>query len=327
MVWTRRWSSGTMTMRGKKSQKHQYPCLPPRSHTVRWILSSGVGKEKFLRMMECLREVQMTSEKASSDMWPHESRARAQGQEHERRLVDFLRKAENIRIPTTLTSTLWGRARPKYARNSGITHHQWDETRLHTEKSTRCRTPGVRAQRIRPDSMETHMGSTRSTLPHIGSARTGDHDDAFGDTRNTLPHTRSARTEDHEDAFGDMHNTLPHTSSARTGEQPMFRDTRTREHDDAFGDTRTRDTATTETRAVEIYNFVWMNNLHTRMTGGTVGISNRAPTTLAMPHRFHASHQARKSRHLMEQIQPSFVHGLFNLRPSRAIRAGQQGNG
>ena len=85
------------------------------------------------------------------------------------------------------------------------------------------------------------MGSARSTLPHIGSARTGDHDDAFGDTRNTLPHTRSARTEDHEDAFGDMRNTLPHTSSARTGEQPMFRDTRTREHDDAFGDTRTRE--------------------------------------------------------------------------------------
>ena len=62
------------------------------------------------------------------------------------------------------------------------------------------------------------MGSARSTLPHIRSARTGDQDD--------VRETRS---------------TLPHTSSARTGEQLIFRDTRTRDQDDAFGDTRTRD--------------------------------------------------------------------------------------
>ena len=66
--------------------------------------------------------------------------------------------------------------------------------------------------------METHMGSARSTLPHIRSARTGDQDDVR-----------------------EMRSTLLHTSSARTGEQLIFRDTRTRDQDDAFGDTRTRD--------------------------------------------------------------------------------------
>ena len=62
------------------------------------------------------------------------------------------------------------------------------------------------------------MGSARTTLPHIGSARTGD-----------------------EDNVGETRSTLPHTSSARTGEQLLFRDTRIRDQDDAFGDTRTRD--------------------------------------------------------------------------------------
>ena len=79
---------------------------------------------------------------------------------------------------------------------------------------------------------------------------------------------------------------------------------------------------TTKTRA-----FVWMNSLHMKMTGGTVEIFNRVPTTLAIPYRSRASHQARKSRHLMGQILPSSGRGLYNLRPSRAIRAGQQENG
>ena len=96
--------------------------------------------------------------------------------------------------------------------------------------------------------METHMGSARSTLPHIRSARTGDHDDIretrmethMGSAHSTLPHIRSARTGDHDD-IRETRNTLPHTSSARTGEHIIFRDTRTRDQDDPFGDTRTRD--------------------------------------------------------------------------------------
>ena len=86
-------------------------------------------------------------------------------------------------------------------------------------------------------------------------------------------------------------------------------------------------TATTETRAAKTYNFVLTNDLHTRTTEGTVETYNRVPTTLTTTHRFHARRQAQKFRHLMEQTQPSSVLGLFNLRPSRAIRPGQQGNG
>ena len=53
-------------------------------------------EEKFSRMTECLREVQMASERASSDMCLVSQEARAQGQEHDRRLAQFLRKFENI---------------------------------------------------------------------------------------------------------------------------------------------------------------------------------------------------------------------------------------
>ena len=132
------------------------------------------------------------------------------------------------------------------------------------------------------------MGSARSTLPHIGSARTVDNADAFGDTRNTLPHTSSARTE----------------------EQPMFRDTRTRElsHDK---DARFRlDEQPTHE--------------NDRRNSGDLQQSSYHPGhTLS----FARQSSSPKSRHSMGQIQPSSGRGLYNLRPSRAIRAGQQGNG
>ena len=72
----------------------------PITHCDMDIIIRG-WEEKFMKMMECLREVQMTSERASSDMCLVSQEARAQGQEHERRLADFLRKVENARIPTT----------------------------------------------------------------------------------------------------------------------------------------------------------------------------------------------------------------------------------
>ena len=133
------------------------------------------------------------------------------------------------------------------------------------------------------------MGSARSTLPHIESARTGD-----------------------EEEIGETRNTLPHTSSARTGEQLLFRDTRTRDQDDAFGDTRTGIRTTFGTRAP--YNFVLTNDLHMRMTEETVERHSRVPTTRATPLRFRASYPALRFRHLMGQIQPSSVLGLFNLK-------------
>ena len=72
----------------------------PITHCDMDIIIRG-WEEKFMKMTECLREVQMTSERASSDMCLVSHEARAQGQEHERRLADFLRRFENFKIPTT----------------------------------------------------------------------------------------------------------------------------------------------------------------------------------------------------------------------------------
>ena len=51
---------------------------------------------KFAKIVECLREVQLTSERASSDMCLVGQEARAQSHEHDRRLAEFLRKFEDI---------------------------------------------------------------------------------------------------------------------------------------------------------------------------------------------------------------------------------------
>ena len=51
---------------------------------------------KFEKIANCLREVQLTSERASSDMCLVGQEARAQSHEHDRRLAEFLRKFEDI---------------------------------------------------------------------------------------------------------------------------------------------------------------------------------------------------------------------------------------
>ena len=56
-------------------------------------------EEKFQRMLECLAEVQRTSERASSDICLVNHEARVQAEEHDRRLADFLRQLETARTP------------------------------------------------------------------------------------------------------------------------------------------------------------------------------------------------------------------------------------
>ena len=68
------------------------PHLPPLSHTVIWTLSLGDGRRSSQKIAECLHEVQLTSERASSDMCLVGQEARAQSHEHDRRLAEFLRK-------------------------------------------------------------------------------------------------------------------------------------------------------------------------------------------------------------------------------------------
>ena len=202
-------------------------------------------EEKFERMSECLREVQAASERANSDMCLVSREARAQGEEQERRLEtmheglkEFLQKFEPARPPNT----------------------------PHVDAPTASTPYGIPA-RMRPEfgfqpspvGQHEAMEPVHSTLPHIRSARTGDHEDIretrMESARSTLPHIRSARTGDHEDIretrMESARNTLPHIRSARTGEHNIFRDARTRDQDDirdtrirehdAFRDTRTRD--------------------------------------------------------------------------------------
>ena len=163
-------------------------------------------EEKFTRLTDCLREVQLASERACSDMCIVSQEARAQGQEQERRLgtmqeglADFLRRFENTQATPHVDAL-------------------------------RASTPHSLQPRRFPDFGYQTSPVVRDEVSHP--------------EHNTLPHTRSAHTEDPdsmETHMGSARSTLPHTSSARTGEQLLFRDTRTRDQDDAFGDTRTRD--------------------------------------------------------------------------------------
>ena len=99
-----------------------------------------------------------------------------------------------------------------------------------------------------PVGQDEAMEPIHSTLPHIRSTRTEDHEDTretrMESARSTLPHIRSARTGDHEDTqethMESAHNTLPHIRSARTGEHNIFRDARTRDQND-HRDARTRE--------------------------------------------------------------------------------------
>ena len=171
-------------------------------------------EEKFSKIVECLREVQLTSERASSDMCLVGQEARAQSQEHDRRLSDFLQKFDDI-----------------------------DALRASTPR--RYPTFGYQPSPV----VREEVSHPSSSLPHFESARTEEEND---DPRNSLPHASSARTgehslfrntrtRDHDDdrdtRTQKSDTTLPHARSARTGEHLLFRDTRTREHDGR--DTRT----------------------------------------------------------------------------------------
>ena len=183
--------------------------IPPTPITQRDMDTIIRGwEEKFSKIVECLREVQLTSERASSDMCLVGQEARAQSQEHDRRLSDFLQKFEDI-----------------------------DALRASTPR--RYPTFGYQPSPV----VREEVSHPPSSLPHFESARTEEEHD---DPRNSLPHASSARTgehslfrntrtRDHDDdrdtRTQKSDTTLPHARSARTGEHLLFRDTRTREHD------------------------------------------------------------------------------------------------
>ena len=165
-------------------------------------------EEKFERMSRCLREVQLASEKANSDMFDINREARARGNEQAMHvgLMEFLQKCE----PTHLSTT------------------------RHVDASTASTqsTPTGIPARLRPEfefqpspvGQDEPMEPARSTISHIR-----DHDDA-----------RSTRTRDHDDIRDTRIREHDAFRNTRTRDHDDIRDTRIREHD-AFMDTRTRE--------------------------------------------------------------------------------------
>ena len=118
-------------------------------------------EEKFSKIVECLHEVQLTSERASSDMCLVGQEARAQSHEHDRRLSDFLRKFDDM-----------------------------DALRASTPR--RCPTFGYQTSPV----VREEVYHPPSSLPHFESART-EEDEEMTVSRNSLPHASSARTGEH----------------------------------------------------------------------------------------------------------------------------------
>ena len=122
-------------------------------------------EEKFEHLSRCLRDVQLASERAASDMCDANREGRARSLEQDRRLqtmhvglTEFLQKCE----PTHLSAA-----------------HQISTPTASTPYSQS--TPTGPPARIRPEfgfqpSPVDHEESARSTLPHIRSARTEEHD-------------------------------------------------------------------------------------------------------------------------------------------------------
>ena len=135
-------------VREEEEPEREEPAPPtPITHCDMDIIIRG-WEEKFTKMTECLREVQISSERASSDMCMASREARAQGQEHERRLEDFLRSFDNFKIQTTPHVNALRASTPRICPKFGYDASPVGRDEVSHRRSTRCRTPGVRAQKI-----------------------------------------------------------------------------------------------------------------------------------------------------------------------------------
>ena len=244
-------------------------------------------EEKFERITECLREVQLASERANSDMCLVSQEARAQGQEQERRLEtmheglkEFLQKFETARPPNT----------------------------PHVDAPTASTPYGI-PSRIRPE-----FGFQPSPVGQ---------DEAMEPEHSTLPHIRSARTEDHEDSretrMESARSTLPHIRSARTGEHNIFRDARTRDQDDirdtriwehdAFRDTRTRDqddVRDTRTREHSNDRNARSRDLHYRLNERPTHEDDRRNSGDIQQNSYHSGNNSSLSRPSSSPKVPTF---------------------
>ena len=160
---------------------------------------------KFEQILRCLRDVQLASEKANSDMFNISREGRAREDQQERRLqamhvglTEFLEKCDPAHL---------------------ITSRHFDAPTASTPYTPS--TPTGIPSRLRPDFefQPSPVGQDEPTEPALSTnSRTRDHDDI-----------RSTRTRDHDDI-----------RDTRTRDHDDIRDTRIREHSDARN-THTRD--------------------------------------------------------------------------------------
>ena len=227
----------------ENEQRVESPIPPIPVTTIDMDVIIRGWEEKFEHLSRCLRDVQLASEKANSDMCDVNREGRARGIEQERRLqamhvgiTDFLQKCE----PTHLSAT-----RQDNAPTASTPYAQSTPTgipvrlRPEFELMEPTRSP-ISHVRDHDDNRNTHtrdhelMEPARSTISHVR-----DHDDI-----------RSTRTRDHE-LMEPARSTISHVR-----DHDDIRNTRTRDHElmEPANSTTTNDST---------------NDLHTRMTGGT----------------------------------------------------------
>ena len=189
---------------GRMTPDQTTPLLPPRSHQNDMDVIIKGWEIKFEQISRCLRDVQLASEKANSDMFNISREGRAREDQQERRLeamhvglTEFLEKCDPAHLITSRP--------PRLANGEHAVHA------VNAHRDTVPTTSGFRVPTI-------SCGPGRATRDHddIRDTRTREHDDI-----------RSTRTRDHDDI-----------RDTRTRDHDDIRDTRIREHKDAR-DTRT----------------------------------------------------------------------------------------
>ena len=187
---------------------------PITSHDMEVIIKGW--EVKFEQILRCLREVQLASEKANSDMFGIRSEGRAREDQQERRIeamhvgfTEFIEKCDPAHL---------------------ISSRHLDAPTASTPYTPS--TPTGLPSRLRPDFefQPSPVGQDDPTEPARNTnSRTREHD-AIRDTR-TQDHDdiRDTRTRDHDDI-----------RDTRTRDHDDIRNTRIREHNDAR-DTPTRD--------------------------------------------------------------------------------------
>ena len=193
---------------------------------------------KFEQISRCLRDVQLASEKANSDMFSITRDGRARENQQERRIeamhvgiTEFLEKCDPAHL---------------------LASRHLDAPTASTPYTPS--TPTGVPSRLRPDFdfQPSPVGQDKSSEPARSTdsrirdlnddrdTRTRDHDDARNTRTRDHDDIRNTRTRDHDDIRDTRNRDHDDARDTRTRDHDDIRDTRIREHNDAR-DTRIRD--------------------------------------------------------------------------------------